>query len=631
MIVVVGDSSTGKSRACYEAVVAVLPDWPVERPTATSPTALIELLSGHLPNPVVIWLDEIHTYLTGDSKDVDEAVAAVEQILYGQSHVVLLGTTWRQHWQHLTRLADPRIPGSTAGPGARWLNLPAVVVQSVVPDFTDPQDLENLRRAAMQDPVLAEALHTAGRDRHITQVLAGGPQQLSAYHARGSSSDAVDRAAWAVLTAAIDTARLGHTDPPPADALRIAAPGYLDQRSRVLPMVSWFDDAVADASRPIHGTHALTPLRTHTEPGRAEAYLLHDYMTQHAARQRRYEPIPDTTWKALERSSLLPERRIKLVEAAAARGLFLHAHQFLKGLTVYHWGLVRAELYRLGLKHAPTDWLGKLAEAGDPIALDVLAPRTGMAWDEQELRTLAAAGNPYAQNRLAELAIQSANEAQLPQLVAAGNRYAQRLLNQLAIEAADEAQLPELAAAGNQYAQQRLLNLAADRGDEAGLRILADTGNPYAQEWLAKREIDHSNEAGLWELAAAGNRFAKDHLLRLAVRERFSRDEPVRRFNRWELQVLADAGDFHSHDWLLRGDGNESWLWELADEGNHSAMSLLADLAQRHGDMQALQRLRNAGDLKATKALLDSVIQRHPSARWHGLSSAGGVEPGWPA
>jgi hypothetical protein len=66
MVIVTGDSSTGKTRACYEALQrhAVLREWPLFYPR--TPDTLIRLLQQGLPESgAVLWLNETQNYLAG--------------------------------------------------------------------------------------------------------------------------------------------------------------------------------------------------------------------------------------------------------------------------------------------------------------------------------------------------------------------------------------------------------------------------------------------------------------------------------------------------------------------------------------------------------------------------------------
>jgi hypothetical protein len=105
--------------------------------------------------------------------------------------------------------------------------------------------------AARADPVLAEAAAAAahsGQDGQIAQYLAGVPDLLDRYQGLGGN-----RHGQAVITAAMDAARLGCQNPVPGALLLDAGPGYLDPADRTLPLTAWKDDALAWATATLRG------------------------------------------------------------------------------------------------------------------------------------------------------------------------------------------------------------------------------------------------------------------------------------------------------------------------------------------------------------------------------------------
>ena len=83
----------------------------------------------------------------------------------------------------------------------------------------------------------------------LTQTLAAAPQLV----ARWEDAQDTDPYAWAVLTAALDTARLGVRAPLTADFLRAAAPGYCTPAQQAEAPANWFEQGVAYATTRLHG------------------------------------------------------------------------------------------------------------------------------------------------------------------------------------------------------------------------------------------------------------------------------------------------------------------------------------------------------------------------------------------
>ena len=147
-----------------------------------------------------------------------------------------------------------------------------------------PQERQNLDGLASQDHRLKIALRVAGQSKKITQVLAGGVLLLDRYeHASDPSSQAI-------ITAAMDARRMQYYKPLPVELLKEAAPGYLTDEQRV-GTGEWFADAIAKAAEPVHGISAMTPCRTDPGVGEANAYILHDYLSQYALTPPRHNVV----------------------------------------------------------------------------------------------------------------------------------------------------------------------------------------------------------------------------------------------------------------------------------------------------------------------------------------------------
>ena len=131
------------------------------------------------------------------------------------------------------------------------LDLAAVI--RIGPEFS-PAEQDRARAAAARDPRLPVALGAAGYG--LTQTLAAAPQLV----ARWEDAQTADPYAWAVLTAALDVARLGARAPLSADLLRAAAPGYCTSAQQAEAPDNWFEQALAYATDKLHGAAAaLSP------------------------------------------------------------------------------------------------------------------------------------------------------------------------------------------------------------------------------------------------------------------------------------------------------------------------------------------------------------------------------------
>ncbi len=105
LVVVRGGSSTGKTRAAYEAVADRLADWRLDYPL--DPGALAARLAAGVPARTVLWLGELRQYADADGAAV---LGRLADLLDGEGHVVIT-TMWPEQWNTYTAAAR-------AGPGA---------------------------------------------------------------------------------------------------------------------------------------------------------------------------------------------------------------------------------------------------------------------------------------------------------------------------------------------------------------------------------------------------------------------------------------------------------------------------------------------------------------------------------
>ena len=411
-VLLVGGSSVGKTRCAVEAVRALLPDWWLVHPAGSAEVAAL----AQAPAPrTVMWLDELQRYLDGEHG----LTGGVARALLNAPHpVVVIGTLWPDLYTAYTTLPKP----GSADPHARErevLDLAAVV--RIDPEFS-PAEQDRARAAAARDPRLRVALESAGYG--VTQTLAAAPQLI----ARWENAKTIDPYAWAVLTAALDAARLGACAPLSTDFLRAAAPGYCTSQQQATAPENWFEQALAYAGEKLHGAAAaLSPAGAGM--GQIAGYTVADYLIQHARRERGSARAPASIWDAILSYVRDPDDDARLADSARDRLLYRYAIQ------LYH--------------HA--------ADSGDAFAGDRLTDLLAECGDLDGLRARADAGNKHAAKQLAGLLY----------------------------ERGDLDGLRALADAGDTEAADRLAELLAERGDLGELRARADAGDGYAADRLA--------------------------------------------------------------------------------------------------------------------------------------------------
>ena len=258
-----------------------------------------------------MWLDELQRYLDGEHGLTG---AVVRALLNAPHPAVIIGTLWPDRYTAYT--AVPALGG--ADPHARErevLDLAAII--RIDPEFS-PAEQDRARAAAARDPRLRVALEAAGYG--LTQTLAAAPQLV----ARWEDAQTASPYAWAVLTAALDAARLGARAPLSADFLRAAAPGYCTSQQQAEAPENWFEQALAYATGKLHGAAAaLSPAGAGM--GQVAGYTAADYLIQHASRERRYARVPASTWDAVLSHIRDPADAARLADSARNRLLYRYA------------------------------------------------------------------------------------------------------------------------------------------------------------------------------------------------------------------------------------------------------------------------------------------------------------------
>ncbi len=200
MLVLVGSSSTGKTRACWEAVQPLAAQgWRLWHPyDPTRAEAALADLERVAPRTVV-WFNEAQHYL-GHPQAGERIAAALHSLLTRPDRrpVLVLGTLWREYADSYSALPQPGEPDQHSR--VRELLTGRTVP---VPDTFDQDALNNSDDLARGgDRLLADALTRARSNGRVTQDLAGAPELLRRYE-QGTPP------ARALLEAAMDARRLG--------------------------------------------------------------------------------------------------------------------------------------------------------------------------------------------------------------------------------------------------------------------------------------------------------------------------------------------------------------------------------------------------------------------------------------
>ena len=337
--VLVGGSSTGKTRACWEALHLLRDEpgpWRLWHPIDPSrPDAVLRELPG-IGSRTVVWLNEAQFYLDVPGTGLGERVAAgLRELLRdpARAPVLVLATLWPRFWDELTGRSD----GGGGDPHAQARELLAGHDITVPAAFT-PVQLAGLAGAG--DVRLALAAQSAAGGQ-VVQFLAGVPELLARY--RNAPPEA-----RAVIEAAMDARRLGTGTALPHGFLKTAASGYPDDAEWDALGEDWLEQALAYAAVPCKGTRGpLTRIRPRPDlsdrrprdpagqPGHlagadgGPAYRLADWLDQHG-RALRADQIPPAQFWAAAAACAAPGDQAALGAAAAGRGLYRAAAQLHK-------------------------------------------------------------------------------------------------------------------------------------------------------------------------------------------------------------------------------------------------------------------------------------------------------------
>lgn len=319
--VLVGGSSTGKTRACWETLKTLatpaIPNgsWRLWHPLEPSPAKAASQALPLVAPRTVIWLNEAQRYLAPPDGSGEELAAGLWELLRDPSRgpVLILATLWDGEWRKLTGHPDSGEPDSHAL--ARGLLSGHEII---VPASFSQDDLRELAGAG--DPRLRQAARMAP-DGRITQFIAGAPDLLTRYHTAG-------RVTKALITAAMDARRLGMGEAIPLSFLEAAVPAYLDDEGleTIEDQDDWLERALAEAVKRAKGIPG--PLARIRPKGQAASpgtrYRLADYLDEHGRRERHTKIPPAEFWDAIAVHAG-PGDLWALAHAARSRGLLRHA------------------------------------------------------------------------------------------------------------------------------------------------------------------------------------------------------------------------------------------------------------------------------------------------------------------
>lgn len=651
--VLVGDASSGKSRAGWEVLTSLPVGWRVWHPISPRPPeALLAELAQVVPK-TAIWLDDAHDYLLAASAGTlaEQVATGLRELLrdHRRRPVLVLATTWREEW---TRLISPFTDGQAHRSSQARMLLTGHSI--IVPTVFSPNELDALRDAARDDTRLADALEHA-ESGQIVQYLAAAPVLQERY---GTATAAARR----LVETAMDARRLGHGAELPADLLRSAAPGYLNDQEWNAAGRDWFIDALSEVTAPCRGADGmLIPVHRRPPDEGPSAYRLAGFLDQHGRTTRRASRVPATLWEALLAHASDGDA---LSLAASAGNRLLHRYAiplFRRAADAGEWGgaysLGSLLLRRGDVEGAVAVWrahsdprLGPGAWLlAEPLA-EIFKENGDIDGAVEILRAHADVGEQSAAHALSDLLAERGDLETLRNRADAGEWQAASRLAPILAERGEVNELRARTDRGDVEAASKLAGLLAEHGDPDEainvLRVFADKDSDAAVQ-LAGLLINRgrANEAidalrkpaeADWYVACwlahlhteQGETQAALDVLRPHARTRYHDDDGfehvgprlaellVASGNIDELRERADAGDGYAEyrlDEYLADSGDLDALRTRAQAGRWRAARRLADLGDADGAIAALRRGADVGDLEAAVQLAD-LLAVHRSA-----------------
>ncbi|TWP50617.1 hypothetical protein FKR81_18525 [Lentzea tibetensis] len=262
-VLLVGESTAGKSRAAYECVRSLFPDHRLVEPCvrAGASAAVETMLS---TSRAVLWLDDIERFLGEDGF----TGAGISSVL-GAGHSIV-ATMRSEEYSYFcggaTTAADATRSWETIRQGWEVLRLATRI------DLPRSWSTEEVRRAEelkSRDSRVEEALEHVDQFG-VAEYLAAGPQLLAAW--RDAWAPGAHPRAAALVLASVDARRAGMHRPLPLDVLVAAHESYLQRRGGLRLRPESIDEAVAWATSPLRATSSLLL------PDDNGGYLAFDYL-----------------------------------------------------------------------------------------------------------------------------------------------------------------------------------------------------------------------------------------------------------------------------------------------------------------------------------------------------------------
>lgn len=373
-ILIVGESTAGKTRMAYEAMRARLPGHVFIRPEGKHELAdALDLAERHPDS--VLWLDDLERYLGIEGLTPGDLSAL---LAVPGHHTVVLATMRSGQRASYSWQRNPGLPGEEGYALATAAQVLDLADEVRIGRFWSPG--ERSRAAALADTRLERALANAG-EFGVAQYLAAAPQLFRRWRdAEGTLLEGQHPRGFALVSAAVDARRAGYHHGLPAGVLRRLHEGYAERQAGPHARLEPWDDALAWAETAEFSTSSLIM------PDGEGRYIAFDYLGDTVDLETPLPEIPAQVWDEL--IALAPATdtvdiawsafyrgRPRVAEAALEKAIGAGHHEAALDFAFMMYGSERAEDVLAWLERALA---GRAAAALTPELALVL--RNEVAW-----------------------------------------------------------------------------------------------------------------------------------------------------------------------------------------------------------------------------------------------------------
>ncbi|MER5381774.1 tetratricopeptide repeat protein [Streptomyces sp. NPDC002688] len=298
-VLIVGESTAGKTRLAYEVTRSCFPRHAFVRPLAR-PALAHAVKVARRRRRAVLWLDDLENYLGADGV----TASALAELLQGRpGRIVVLATMRSQEFRRYDAREESRLTGSDRD---AWRVQREVLHLAAMVRLERRWSTAEQQRAAAhrRDPRIRLALGSCDRFG-LAEVVAAGPELLAAWE--NAWAPGTNPRGAAIVAAAVDCRRSGLRRPASRQWLQDFHLPYLAERGGPDLQPEPFAEAMQWACTAAYATSGLLI------GNYSQGYIAFDYLLN----APRLPPVPDHLWEAL----------LSRVGAADAYDMGLLAHQ----------------------------------------------------------------------------------------------------------------------------------------------------------------------------------------------------------------------------------------------------------------------------------------------------------------